>query len=313
MVEDLNNVPGQQVTRLEELARHLVEVNTLLQKLASHHTEIALRRLVDADTVVEQMIVDHEAPLGVFRLGIYKPGCEPEDLPILRHHLVEILLRHLRDQGQHRPHRIVPGAETSVRRSWRPIRLLIRQAHVNLINELLAQMLPKEGPGELITVVNKETVPHQLQALTHEKIVNIKVLVRGPHCVGWSPHFRSAILGQFATTEEDWEIVSPTIQGVLFANLHSVVGQEEKEGKWPPLVLSGRHIIHHAEEPAHLPVVLHELLLILVDVTAAKRHLAEELLVGPLHSGWACHHAFTSSLVKEISGDLLRHGLVHPD
>mmetsp|Transcript_51395 Transcript_51395/g.135561 ORF Transcript_51395/g.135561 Transcript_51395/m.135561 type:complete len:389 (+) Transcript_51395:1328-2494(+) len=172
-------------------------------------------------------------------------------------------------------------------------------------------MLPEKGPGELVAVIDKEVMSHQLQPLSDKEIVDIEILVGGTHRVGWSSHFCSACLGQLATAEKDREIIPPTVQGVLLPNLHRVVRQEEQECEWPSLVLSGRHVIHHTEEPAHLSVILHELLLVLIDVAAAKGHLTEKLLIRPLHRRGSCDHAFAASLIKQISWDLLRRRLVH--
>ena len=70
MAEHLNLLPRQQVLGREQLSGQLVQMDSLLEEAASHNTEIPLRRLVDHDAVVEEVVRD-EHPLQCYLIFVH--------------------------------------------------------------------------------------------------------------------------------------------------------------------------------------------------------------------------------------------------
>mmetsp|Transcript_43214 Transcript_43214/g.69889 ORF Transcript_43214/g.69889 Transcript_43214/m.69889 type:complete len:327 (-) Transcript_43214:91-1071(-) len=84
---------------------------------------------------------------------------------------------------------------------------------------------------------------------------------------------------EWAAAEVDRKGISATVQWVLLADLHSVVCKEEKDLERPALELRHGKVIKDCVEAANLPIPLHELLHVLVDVTTTYLHFVVNLLV----------------------------------
>mmetsp|Transcript_46396 Transcript_46396/g.138700 ORF Transcript_46396/g.138700 Transcript_46396/m.138700 type:complete len:437 (-) Transcript_46396:31-1341(-) len=194
--------------------------------------------------------------------------------------LLDVLLGGLGDEVRHRAHGVIVGAVAGVGRRGRARHAALGQLHLHPLRERAAELVAEVLPREIVRVVYEEVeIAQQRHAHAHLEVVTVDVLgvLPGPalgavHLVLPDGHLR--------LPEEDREVVAAAVQRVLLPELNLVVREEEEDDEGPALELRRGDVVHHGEEPQHLPVVLHELLHVRVDVAAAKHHLAVDLLVG---------------------------------
>ena len=260
------------------------------------------RVLVDAETIIPQLVRSDELAANIFRLGLEELELNTESLACVVEALEGVALGLLGLQVGDGAEGVLPLAVAGVGGSRGTLDLLFHNFHINGPAEFLA-LGGEVGAGARVRVVDEILSAHEVHCLTEGEVVegvaNVLVKAATGHGDERCGFTGGVDLGDLATTERDGEGVAAAINAVVLTDLDGVVSGPDEDGEGTALELGGEHIVHDSEETADFASVSRFALLAIALDTLAN-------LVGLLASEGESVHR-----VRDFLGlGLLNHLLV---